>query len=340
MPKKLTEEEKRNRVSLIHGDKYDLSDVNWNLAVSENQRVMCKINDLAHANSKLFSKDNNKVAFIVSWNNFINKKSGCPVCAEKQRTISKTIDESEIKLRLFNHPNNKPETTLISKYTRRYDNHVFKCGICTNEFIRSVDDILRLDRNPHCATCQISKRNDSYRITMDEAQNRINSKFGENSIDICSEFIENMRVNLEFYCHKCDNIFTKTLQDLLASQGCIHCLPYGYSKKSIEYFNSLEIKTLQHAENGGEYRIPGSKYWADAWDPLTKTVYEFHGCDFHGHIIENPNCSKCKDPNGLNPYGIDYVKCYEKTQEKKQYAISLGYKYIDIWECEWDRSIL
>ena len=38
---------------------------------------------------------------------------------------------------------------------------------------------------------------------------------------------------------------------------------------------------IRHAENGGEYRI--DNYLVDGFDEKNNTVYEFHGCFWHGH---------------------------------------------------------
>ena len=38
---------------------------------------------------------------------------------------------------------------------------------------------------------------------------------------------------------------------------------------------------IRHAENGGENRI--DNYLVDGFDEENNTVYEFHGCFWHGH---------------------------------------------------------
>ena len=40
-------------------------------------------------------------------------------------------------------------------------------------------------------------------------------------------------------------------------------------------------------------QIKRDKVRVDGYDPITKTVYEFHGCEFHG-------CRKCKPNNRCN----------------------------------------
>ena len=41
---------------------------------------------------------------------------------------------------------------------------------------------------------------------------------------------------------------------------------------------------IQHAGNGGEVKVltPGQSFLVDGYNTTTKTVYEFHGCLFHG----------------------------------------------------------
>ena len=50
---------------------------------------------------------------------------------------------------------------------------------------------------------------------------------------------------------------------------------------------------IKHAGNGGEQTLmieSWGKVRVDGYDPIKKTVYEFHGCEFHG-------CKRCKPNN-------------------------------------------
>ena len=48
---------------------------------------------------------------------------------------------------------------------------------------------------------------------------------------------------------------------------------------------------IKYARNGGEQviQVKRGKVKVDGYDPIPKTVYELHGCEFHG-------CKRCK-PN-------------------------------------------
>ena len=64
------------------------------------------------------------------------------------------------------------------------------------------------------------------------------------------------------------------------------------SKAALEWLSYEDFKLgenrLRHVRNGGEQKVitPGKAMFGDGYDAETKTVYEFHGCFFHG-------CPKC-----------------------------------------------
>ena len=97
----------------------------------------------------------------------------------------------------------------------------------------------------------------------------------------------------------------------------------------------MEPDRIQHAKNRGEatlliYQKPTR---VDGYNATTRTVYEFHGCFYHG-------CPQCF-PNRLNPIRIhDYRTMddlYHRTQAKDQAILQSGYAVQTMWECEWLR---
>lgn len=249
--------------------------------------------------------------------------------------------EEKFKEKLESHPGNIPgpngrKTTLISSYKGRIYLHTFSCGQCGKPFDRVIDDMVREGRNCCCQECSQKRKANIFKIKMDEAQERIDNKFGKDKIEINEAEIINMRTDMSFYCNVCNKNFIKTLWDLLHSNGCIHCMPYGYSEKAIRWLKTLpNFNNIQHAKNGGEYIFPGTRWKLDGIDHKLKIIYEFHGCDFHGHCCLE-ECKRCGDVNKLNPYKIPYEEAYKKTLEKKNYFLALGYQYIEMWECHFD----
>jgi hypothetical protein len=97
----------------------------------------------------------------------------------------------------------------------------------------------------------------------------------------------------------------------------------------MNWLDGLCITNLRTALSfEGEFTIPGSMYKADGYCEKTNTVYEFHGDYWHG----NP---KIFNPNEINKsVGKTFGELHENTLRKKEYILSLGFNYIEIWESD------
>jgi len=118
------------------------------------------------------------------------------------------------------------------------------------------------------------------------------------------------------------------------SNRCLICHPLNnkYSRSQIHWMDYI-IKTqnihIQHAENGGEYKIEGIGY-VDGFCKDTNTIFELEGCFWHG-------CPICGyDPNGINPKNYKlFGELYNNTLNRNNKIISLGYNLVVIWEHEY-----
>jgi len=91
---------------------------------------------------------------------------------------------------------------------------------------------------------------------------------------------------------------------------------------------------IAHAGNRGEQTLdhgPLRRFRVDGYDTTTNTVYEFHGCFYHGCITHFPNRMQ------QHPYheGKTMGEVREATATKIQQLRDLGYHVKEIWECEW-----
>ena len=96
---------------------------------------------------------------------------------------------------------------------------------------------------------------------------------------------------------------------------------------------------IRHAGNGGEQTLileSSGKVRVDGYDPIKKTVYEFHGCEFHG-------CEKCK-PHSRHlktwhqpDRTVDEM--YELTKKTAEVLRTAGYKVIEEWECKFNHKL-
>ena len=80
------------------------------------------------------------------------------------------------------------------------------------------------------------------------------------------------------------SMFVKSPIPQIPAQG--YGKHHNASQKSslwLEWISHSEGRHIQHARNGGEFRIPGTRYFVDGIHIDSKTVYEYLGCRFHGH---------------------------------------------------------
>ena len=106
------------------------------------------------------------------------------------------------------------------------------------------------------------------------------------------------------------------------------------------YLEDLKLggNRIKHRRNGGEQvlQIKGGRVKVDGYDPLTKTVFEFRGCEYHG-------CKKCK-PNGRHVKTFHHPdrtveELYQATQRKTDLLKQAGYNVVEKWECDFRKEL-
>ncbi len=128
---------------------------------------------------------------------------------------------------------------------------------------------------------------------------------------------------------------TKSKKFLGSKLGIVPATGYtvrnNYSHQSILWLEWLQKPGLQiqHALNGGEFKIPRTNYRVDGYCHETKTVYEFLGCLWHG-------CRTCYPQRNMAlPKTNETAEVlWYHTQERLQHIRHLGYNVVTIWEHE------
>jgi len=108
-----------------------------------------------------------------------------------------------------------------------------------------------------------------------------------------------------------------------------------FSMKCVQWLESImeqEGIFIQHAGNIGEFNIPGTRYKADGYCQETNTVYEFHGDCFHGNPTIFESHEQCNPFNDLTASEL-----YNKTIERENKIISLGYNLVVMWENDFNK---
>ena len=91
---------------------------------------------------------------------------------------------------------------------------------------------------------------------------------------------------------------------------------------------------VTHAGNRGEHAIvtPTRVCYVDDFHPVTQTVYEFHGCVWHGCPRYHPNCRLV--PRVHQDRSMEEV--YDAACAKTALLRSMGFTVVEMWECFWD----
>ena len=90
---------------------------------------------------------------------------------------------------------------------------------------------------------------------------------------------------------------------------------------------------IKTSTNGGEVRIqtPGESYLVDGYDAETNTVYEFHGCLWHGC----PTCFPRRDIHADVNLDRSFQEVFEATKRRENIIRFNGYNLVTMWECQW-----
>jgi hypothetical protein len=128
--------------------------------------------------------------------------------------------------------------------------------------------------------------------------------------------------------------FLQTPTEHKSGCGCPLCSKHGYSKMAVRWMDGLSKENgifIQHAENGGEHRILGTRFFADGYCKETNTVYEFHGDNWHGNV------SRYGHEETIHPFDKSKTvkQLYEETLARENKIKALGYNLVTIWESEY-----
>ncbi|CAH3131741.1 unnamed protein product [Pocillopora meandrina] len=103
------------------------------------------------------------------------------------------------------------------------------------------------------------------------------------------------------------------------------------------------MAAILHVGNGGEQNIilpPGQEarhrpMFLDGSDPISQTVYEFHGRLWHRCCNCFPVCKQI----AWNLGDRMMVALYQETNEKTATLKEWGYRVVEAWECPWHTQI-
>jgi hypothetical protein len=286
----------------IHGSFYNYSKVNY-----KNNRTNIEIICPIHC------------SFWQTPNGHITNRSGCPKCnflLNSNNKINKAKNffiEKAQKIHGYKYDYSK------SDYKKANTNIVISC-IAHGDFLQSPNSHLNGSGCNKCAHDYLSKK---FQMTTEQfivkAQKIHGFKYDYSHVyytGIYNEIIINCKNHGLFY--QIPNIH-------LRNHGCPKCAKI-ISKSEVKWLDSLNVKEEYRHLN---IKIQGKLIKTDAYNYLTKTIYEFYGDFWHG----NP---KMFDPNMINDVnGKTFGELYNNTLKREKFILENGYKIISIWECDW-----
>lgn len=263
--------------------------------------------------------------YLTTPNNAL-RSSGCLVCSGKgAKTHKQFVDElaalNEIRDR-------KVYVDDGSTYTDAFTQMTFVCDL-GHKWVTTPSNIINSKHT--CRTCagKVKKSHSQFVQEMKTARPDVSIKEGQTYITA--------HTKMSFVCEK-QHVWEARPVDLLLGGGCPHCVKKGYSRKCVNWLKSIEAQTgcrIQHAEQGGEFLIPDTPFYADGWCRETNTVYEFYGDVYHGNPTLFSEGDRC------HPYNkqITAGTLYRRTLEREQQIRDLGYNVVSIWESEYDKLV-
>ncbi|RWZ87303.1 MAG: hypothetical protein EO766_12320 [Hydrotalea sp. AMD] len=250
----------------------------------------------------------------------IYSKTGCPQCAGKYKDTQSFIRQANL---VHNNKYQYPDPYVKGNTKIRiicpihgifYQtpiNHSILghgCKLCANELNRTL--------KAHSLSEFVDRSNKIH-----------NDKYSYDNV-----VYVNNSTKIDIICPT-HGIFHQRPGEHLRGVGCPKCTS-RYSKPAIKWLQQISTNNninIQHMLNGGEYRIPNTRYYVDGFCVETNTVYEFYGDYWHG----NPNIF---DPHEIN--ATNYVtmgELYQRTVKKEQIIRDLGYNLIFIWESDYKK---
>ena len=151
--------------------------------------------------------------------------------------------------------------------------------------------------------------------------------------DYSSTTYEKASKKLTIICKK-HGSFQQIPNNHLRGAGCLRCSSNRrYSFACINWLNFISIYyniTIAHAENGGEFNLPGTRKKVDGYCKENNTIYEYHGSLFHGF----PSLYNSTDVSYL---GVTYGELYQNTLLREELIRSKGFNLVVMWEHDWKR---
>lgn len=288
--RKISIEEFIEKSNNKHGGKYDYSIVTF-CNLQEKINILC----LQHG------------YFSQTASSHING-NGCPACAKRPHIDTQLFIQRSIKQHGYEY--NYSKVNYINAHTKV----IIICKV-HGEFEQLAREHYDGQRCPKCTK--------NVKLTKEEFISECNLTHN-NKYDYSLVNYINAHTKVRIICPK-HGEFSQLSREHREGQGCKKCTKQ-ISKPETEWLDSLSIP-LEYRNI--KIKLNNKTFIFDALDPITNTVYEFHGDYFHG----NPKKYKATELN--KKCKKTFGELYQRTVEKENVIKCAGYKLVTMWESDW-----
>jgi hypothetical protein len=300
---RLSQEQFISQANIKHGNRYDYSKVSY---IDSNTKVII----ICSEHGEFTQLAGNHV-----------QGSGCGICGSTITGLQLRLTQDEFIEKAHKVHQNKYDYSKVNYVT----------GNIIIDIICPEHGIFKQKAESHlqgcgCTPCGYRDASNATRYTQDEILEKFRRIHGDR-YDYCDVKYQTTHDVVTIKCKE-HGSFQQSPHGHLPGQGCPRCARQN-QRVSIVSQEWLSMIKISHPLLELEYRIPDTNYFADGYDPSTRTIYEFHGDYWHG----NPKIFKTYTMNERTKCKMGQL--YENTLKKRDTCISLGYRYVEIWEHTW-----
>jgi len=177
------------------------------------------------------------------------------------------------------------------------------------------------------STCQYSVRNQQAKLAGEQFIQKAKLVHGE-KYDYSKVAYKNKETKITIGCPK-HGEYQQNPSSHLAGRGCTRCTN-SISRGETDWLDSLGIPKEQR--NIWIYIEGYGKIKPDGYDPLTNTIYEYHGDYFHGNL-------KIYEPDEINRNNKKTMaQLFQDTVKRSAAIRDAGYNLVSIWESDWKKQ--
>lgn len=246
----------------------------------------------------------------------IVRKQGCSKCQYETQKKQQTFTKEQFIKNANEVHNNKYCYKNVS-YINSHTKINIKCNL-HGDFIQLP--LNHVNNKKGCPKCKSVKLSEINTLSTNDFINISKSIHGS-KYDYSNVNYIGMKYSVEIICPQHGSFNQKAGNHIYIKNGCPNC-GYNVSKSEVEWLDSLNVPKQYRQK---VININDVYYKVDAYDPSTKTIYEYFGSFWHG----NPEYYNSDDINPKNK--IKFGILYENTIKKINHIKQAGYNLISVW---------